>query len=83
MIKASCPITEGMEYSHLRCLRIRLAGGTLIKMPTKYVEKMQKELEMENCSSVPTPIIVDGSIDETEALDAHSAHTYRTVNGIM
>eukprot|EP00972_Heterocapsa_arctica_P103010 15180988-Heterocapsa_arctica.AAC.1 len=67
-----------MEYSHLRCLRIRLAGGTLIKMPRKYLEKMQQELGMENCSSVPTPIVADSGIDETNALDTNLAHTYRT-----
>eukprot|EP00972_Heterocapsa_arctica_P115472 16447904-Heterocapsa_arctica.AAC.1 len=44
---------------------------------------MQKELGMENCSSVPTPVVPDTGIDETDALDAKSAHTYRTDNGIM
>eukprot|EP00972_Heterocapsa_arctica_P047384 6988735-Heterocapsa_arctica.AAC.1 len=72
-----------MEYSHLRCLRIRLDGGTFIKMPRKYIEKMQKELGMEDCSRMPTPMVADTGIDETEKLDYDMKKIYCTVNGIM
>eukprot|EP00972_Heterocapsa_arctica_P029412 4329653-Heterocapsa_arctica.AAC.1 len=69
MIKASQPIWAGMEYSHLRCLRVRMKDGTFIKMPKKYILKMQQELGMEGCASAPTPVTADTTIDETSALD--------------
>eukprot|EP00972_Heterocapsa_arctica_P053713 7912567-Heterocapsa_arctica.AAC.1 len=56
MIKSSQPIVVGMEYSHLRCLRIRLEEDTFINMPKKYIQKMQKELGMEDCAKMPTPV---------------------------
>eukprot|EP00972_Heterocapsa_arctica_P081838 12060220-Heterocapsa_arctica.AAC.1 len=83
MIKASQPIWAGMEYSHLRCLRVRMKEGTFLKTPKKYIQKMQQELGMENCAAMPTPMVIDTTIDETEELDYEQAKVYRTVNGIM
>eukprot|EP00972_Heterocapsa_arctica_P113736 16438810-Heterocapsa_arctica.AAC.1 len=59
----------GMQYSHLRPLRIRLEEGTFIKMPKKYIQKMQKEVGMEECAKMATPVVLDTSIDKTEKLD--------------
>eukprot|EP00972_Heterocapsa_arctica_P115637 16448891-Heterocapsa_arctica.AAC.1 len=56
MLKSSQPIVAGMEYSHLLCLQIRLEEGTFIKMPKKYILKMQKELGMEECARMAIPV---------------------------
>eukprot|EP00972_Heterocapsa_arctica_P078761 11613715-Heterocapsa_arctica.AAC.1 len=78
MIKSSHPILAGMQYSHLRCLRIRLEEGTVIKMPKKYIQKMKKEMCMEECAKMATPVVNDTTIDETDKLDYDMKKIYGT-----
>ena len=39
MIKASVPLKEGMSYTHLKCERIKVAEGTVMRMSEKYLDK--------------------------------------------
>ena len=47
MIKASVPLKTGMSYTHLKCERIKVPEGTVMRMSEKYLDKCLELMGLE------------------------------------
>ena len=72
----------GATYEHLRRTRVRTANGKWLQSNPKHLDKALALMNMENCKSVPTPMVqeAEGEQDQGELLNPSCAAKFLIAN---